>query len=410
MDIVIDRSPSQRLLARAQRDHAASMSASDPRSNAATAAKSDPWIGHQTQNLRFDALIGRGGMGSVYRGEQVHLGRPVAIKVVSAHLADDDRYLERFTREARLIAAIAHPRIVACYDFGPFADPKGEPRRLLVLEHVAGPSLATWLEQPRPLAELMTVLDDVCAALAAAHARGIIHRDVKPENVLLDADGRGKLGDFGLARIAVESTSVTVAGELVGSPAYMSPEACHGQEPTARSDIYSLGCMLFAALAGRPPFPAATALAAIDAHLHRAPPTVSSHRPELAAADGLIARCLAKDPAQRPSSVEQVATELRALARRLDPTLLAGGPATSDPTVLETGLTSVRPRRRTHLAVVAAVLAAVGLIAVGVASAMLRGNPPVATGAPERAVTTPPAAVQRPLPVPESALPPPAGS
>jgi hypothetical protein len=284
----------------------------------------DPFIGYSAAGLRFDRLLGKGGMGAVYQGEQLSLNRTVAIKVIAPHLAADSRYVERFTREARTLGRLVHPRIIACHDFGPAKNPAGEPILLMIMEYVDGWSLGGLARQSRlTVKQVLELHAQAAEGLAFAHGLGVIHRDIKPDNLMVTRSGQAKLADFGLAR-AEDSVQVTATGAIVGSPAYMSPEACRGQEPTARSDLYSLGCSLYQLLTDRPPFTGSTSLAVINQHIHDPVPTLTSQRPDLPLLQPLISRLLAKRPEDRPESATAVMDHLRALANQVDPVVPAG--------------------------------------------------------------------------------------
>jgi len=273
---------------------------------------------------RIDALIGRGGMGTVYRAEHLALGRPVALKVLrSAHGARTD-LVQRFQREAVAAGQIRHPGIVEVLDFG--RTPEG--RFYLSMELVDGETLAGRLARTGPLApdEALGLVRDIARALAAAHGRGILHRDVKPENVLLTSEGV-KVVDFGIARLAEASfqggqlpgareARETAAGLIFGTPDYMSPEQAAGQRQDGRSDVYALGVLLYELLLGTPPFSGASATHVLAAHLLTPVPRLPAHGPHgplPAPLADLVARMMAKAPVDRPESMDEVVTALEAL-------------------------------------------------------------------------------------------------
>ena len=283
----------------------------------------DPLIGFTSEGLRFDRLLGRGGMGAVYAGWQLRLDRMVAIKVIAGHLALDAEYAARFAREARCLGRLHHEHITACYDHGPITGPGGDPLLVMVLEHVAGGTLSERLRQPATVQEVLTWFAQAADGLAFAHGQGVLHRDIKPDNLMLTEEGRLKLADFGLAR-AGDSDQVTATGAVLGSPAYMAPEACRGEEPTPVADLYSLGCSLFQALTGQPPYPGSGILQVLQAHQRQPVPNLGDHRPDLPLLVPILARCLAKRPEDRYPSVAAFAAELRRIQPLISATAEAG--------------------------------------------------------------------------------------
>ena len=230
--------------------------------------------GDEFAGCRIEAVAGRGGMGVVYRATELSLGRPVALKLLAPDRAGDSEFRERFQREWRMAAAIDHPNVIPVYAAG---DHDGS--LYLVMRYVAGPtctrccaSAGRWT--PERAAELVAQL---ASALDAAHAAGLVHRDVKPANVLLAGD-HAYLSDFGLTRLAGSDAELTGSGQWIGTVEYCSPEQLQGERTDARADVYSLGCVLFAALCGRPPFSQGTVPATMLAHLHDPPPLPSSAR------------------------------------------------------------------------------------------------------------------------------------
>jgi eukaryotic-like serine/threonine-protein kinase len=242
---------------------------------------------------RLDELHGRGPMSEVWRAHDRTLDRTVALKILSP-TAD----LDRFRREAQAVAALAHENVMRVYDYG-----EDEAGPFMALEWLAGGTLEDRLQAgPPPPDETHRVANGMAAGLAHLHARGLVHRDLKPANVLFDEEGRPKLADFGLARRTVGAGTLTEAGTVLGTAAYISPEQAGGEPAGAASDVYSFGVILFRMLTGALPFVADDALALVDMHRHAAPPAVESLQPdappELAA---LAAAALRKDPAQRPA-------------------------------------------------------------------------------------------------------------
>jgi eukaryotic-like serine/threonine-protein kinase len=258
---------------------------------------------------RLDEVIGRGGMSTVYRGTDLALDRVVAVKVALDPLVEQSPvYLERFRREANAAAAIDHPGVVTVYDAG--AD---GPTRFIVMEFVHGRSLADILREQSPLepAEGADIAAQAADALSAAHARGIVHRDIKPGNIMVTPDGAVKVLDFGIAR-AVDSGTLTQTATVLGTSAYMSPEQALGQPADARSDIYSLGCVLYEMLTGEPPFVAEVAAAVMHQHVRVQPKPASERNPAVPPAlNALVMDMLAKAPGDRPQTAAEVRDRLR---------------------------------------------------------------------------------------------------
>jgi serine/threonine-protein kinase len=254
---------------------------------------------------RIDGLLGAGGMASVYSATDLRLERPVAIKVLSPNLAADAGIAERFEREARALAAAAHPSVVAVFDVEP-GDPSTGREPFYVMELCDGGSLADRLATHGRLepAELVATIGAVADGLAELHRRGVVHRDIKPANIVYAGD-RPKLADFGLARAdQPDLTTLTAAGTTVGTLAFLAPEVLGGAPATAASDVYALGVAAFQGLTGRLPRPAASMSEIIENRAAMSPP-ISSIAPELGQAfDPPIAGALAVDPTERPSPVE----------------------------------------------------------------------------------------------------------
>jgi serine/threonine protein kinase len=257
----------------------------------------DPHLGRVVAGYRIEERIGRGGMGLVYRAEHINLRRRAAIKIIAPELAETSGFRERFNREARIAAALQHPNIVTVYDAG-----EEDGLLYLAMQYIEGSDLSSVLRSQGRLRPYRAI--DVCrqvaAALDAAHGMGLIHRDVKPANVLIE--GRTAfLTDFGLTkRIEGTQTNLTKAGDVVGTIHYVAPEQIEGGRVDARTDIYSLGCLVYHCLTGELPFARDTDVAVIYAHLSEEPPRISSVRPELPGGlDAVIAKALEKAPERR---------------------------------------------------------------------------------------------------------------
>ncbi len=280
---------------------------------------------------RIDGTLGEGGMGTVYRATQLSLERVVALKVLTAELSADPAFRERFRREGLLQAALDHPHIVTVYEAG-----ATDNRLFLAMRMVEGPTLKDLiLRRQLDDRRALRLLTQVAEALDAAHAKGLIHRDVKPQNVLVGAGDHAYLADFGLTK-GNDDAAMTETGQFVGTIDYISPEQARGTRATARSDVYALTAVLCECLTGRVPFERATEERALLAHLTEPPPRLSEVRSDLPAAmDEVVAQGMAKDPADRPAS----AGELMLQARRA----LGAAPGEASAPPASTDATRLRP-------------------------------------------------------------------
>ena len=318
---------------------------------------------------RLDAPIARGGMATVYDATDTRLDRPVAVKVMRPGLADDPEFVERFAREARAAARLSSPEVVAVHDQGTDA---GTGTAYLVMERVSGGTLRDVLhaEGALPPARALDLLEPVLVALAAAHSAGLVHRDVKPENVLLSDDGRVKVADFGLAR-AIETSSVTATtGVLIGTVAYLAPEQVeHGRTDT-RTDVYAAGVLLFELLTGAPPYDSESPMTVAYRHVHDdVPPPSRLVEGVPAGLDDLVVRATRRDPAARPVDAGAFLAELRAVRADLPdapagPVVRKAGAPTLVVPRSELVAAPPRGRRRVVLGLLAA-LVAVAAVAGG---------------------------------------------
>jgi Protein kinase domain len=281
--------------------------------------------GIEIAGCRIEGIAGRGGMGVVYRATQLDLNRPVAVKVIASDRARDPGLRTRFSLEAKLAASIDHPNLIPVHAAG-----EQDGRLYIVMRYVAGTDLHRALRRDGALAPARAarVVSQVAAGLDAAHAAGLVHRDVKPANVML-AGEHVYLADFGLSRLQGNDERVTESGAWVGTVDYMSPEHLRGEPTDARSDVYALGCVLYAALTGEPPFRRPTVPATMSAHFHDAPPRPSSFAGVPAEFDAVIARALAKRPEDRYPSTGDLGRAAVAAA--------AGEPVTEAERTVATG-------------------------------------------------------------------------
>ncbi len=266
-------------------------------------------IGTDLLGYRIEAIVGRGGMGVVYRAYDPRLKRNVAVKLIAPELSDDARFRERFLAETELAASLEHPNVVPVHDAG-----EVDGQLYLVMRYVEGCELKTLLQKEGPLepGRAIAVCGQVAAALDAAHARGLVHRDVKPSNVLLDEHGHAYLSDFGLSRRLADEGSPGVDARSVGTPDYASPEQIRGADVDGRGDVYALGCVIHECLTGQPPFPRSSELAVLFAHLEEPPPKPSESSPDLPGViDAVIATAMAKSPDDRYVSCDELVEAAR---------------------------------------------------------------------------------------------------
>ena len=272
--------------------------------------------------------VAAGGMGEVWRGTDVLLRREVAVKVLLPSLMSDAEFIARFRTEARMMAALRHPGIVQVYDYGEDVEVDGSRLDFLVMEYIEGAPLSKWIRAAGKLGitETMSVVTQAAEALHVAHSAGIVHRDVKPSNLLVRPDGVVVLVDFGVAR-STATTGITATNMVLGTADYMAPEQAVGQPVSAATDIYALGAVAYCCLAGRPPFTGDNPLQVVSQHLQVEPPTLPAGEIPASVA-ALVSRALAKDPADRYPSAAAFAEAARAAQAGppIAANVLRGGP------------------------------------------------------------------------------------
>ena len=330
-------------------------------------------------------VVGTGGMSSVYCAHDTLLERDVALKILHEHFSEDDDYVERFRREARAAAQLSHPGIVTVIDRG-----EEDGRQFIVFEFVDGETLKDLVERggPMPVRRALELGLEIGRALAFAHQQGLVHRDVKPQNVLLNGDGRAQVTDFGIAR-TLDAVGHTETGTVLGTSHYIAPEQARGERVDAQTDVYSFGVVLYELLAGEVPYAGDNFLTVAMKHVNEPVPSLLERRTDcplrLAA---LVERCMAKEPAERPASMDEVVGELQACLAELDgrpdgeATMIVRKPVVKEPR---------RPRRersgsrRTPVLVALVGLALLGAVAAGLILTRdgngTADNPPGANGA-----------------------------
>ena len=297
-------------------------------------------IGRTISHYRITAKLGEGGMGEVYRAEDTTLGREVALKVLPAEMAEDPERLARFEREAKTLAALDHPNIVHIYSVETAATDDG-PIRFLTMQLVQGRRLSELIPSSGlPLKRIFELAIPLAEALAGAHEKGVVHRDLKPDNIMVTETGRVKVLDFGLAKLRQESAVVeaseipteipdeplTGEGRILGTMPYMSPEQLEGKELDARSDIFSLGIVLHQMATGERPFKGDTSVSLISAIVKDTPPSVDTVRKELPHhLARIVNRCLEKNPKRRYQSAIDVYNELDDLRREVESGVVSSG-------------------------------------------------------------------------------------
>jgi len=317
------------------------------------------------ERYRSVQILGHGGMATVELADDLELERPVAIKRLAENLAANDEFKRRFLREARLAARLSHPNIVAVYDVG-----EEDGRPFIVMEYVEGETLADLLRDRGRIepAKAVALALQVCAGLETAHEAGLVHRDVKPQNLLVTPSEAVKIADFGIAR-SVDGTRLTQAGTVLGTAAYLSPEQASGETVTAAADLYALGAVLYELLTGRPPYVADSLAELVARQQEGAIMPIRELAPDVpAATEDAVMHALARDPEYRPDSARELADELQAP--------LAAGTKVQRPPA---------PTQGSRRALFAALALGVALVIVFVVALSLRGG-----GSKQPSVTAPP--------------------
>jgi YVTN family beta-propeller protein len=343
--------------------------------------------GQRIKQYVIEKKIGEGGMGSVYTARQPAMNRTVVVKVLSAKIVKTPEMLRRFQREVDVIARLEHPYIVPVYDYG-----EVEENPYVVMRYLPGGTLEDKLRAGVVAREpLLRSLEQVAEALDYAHERGIVHRDLKPGNILFDDRGNGYLADFGISKAMAGDQDLTTTGDIVGTPAYMSPEQARGEKLDGRSDIYSLAVVAYQVLAGKLPFEASTAWEWIDSHLAAPVPSILAATPGLpAAVDEVFQKGLAKEPRQRQAQATQFTRELRAALQgvagvtathagvrpaRLESTrLVTPQPATVTSAAAATGTAAATPVEAQRRSLLPWLLLALALLVLGAGALLVLGS------------------------------------
>jgi serine/threonine-protein kinase len=276
-----------------------------------------------------EELVGAGGMSSVYRAHDRLLDRKVALKVMHQHYGEDPEYVERFRREARSVAALSHPNVVTIIDRGEHGG-----RQFIVFEYIEGENLKQLIQRrgPAPVKTALELAKQIAQALSFAHQQGLVHRDVKPQNVLLNGDGCAKVTDFGIARSLDVQHGVTQTGTVLGTSDYIAPEQAQGQTVDEQTDVYSLGVVLYELLTGEVPFPGESFVAVAMRHINEPPPPVRDTRPDVPArVEAVVQRAMAKEPTDRFRSMADFCAELDACLAELHTDAYAVAPPAARP-------------------------------------------------------------------------------
>ncbi len=371
---------------------------------AATVVKADPLLG-RTLDGKYElrARLGAGGMGTVYRARRVPIGDEVAVKVLHQNYSTEADVIARFRREAQAAATLRHPNVVTIYDY---SETPADATAYIVMELVPGYPLGQWLKDGNrlPLGRAVALMQQICAGVGAAHRRQIVHRDLKPDNIIVVPPSSDhetetvKVVDFGIAKLRDLATTqaLTETGMIIGTPFYMSPEQCRGDELDARSDVYSLGVMFYEMIAGMRPFNAPTPTGVIAKHLTQAPPplhpTLKIPRP----VEAVLMRALAKDPQARQDDATEFAHDLETALRQATKAVPPVWPHYSNVPPPQARSHSARNVVLVAMALVCLMTGAVGWLAVRFATSSQTAQQPAASPTPNRVVTTNPTATATP--------------
>jgi serine/threonine-protein kinase len=311
--------------------------------------------GTRLGNYEIESLLGKGGMGVVYKARQISLNRPVALKILPPNLSSDVSFVKRFKREAEAIAQLDHSNIVQIHDIA-----KSRGLHFFSMQYVEGRTLDAVLKEEGRLNvdEAVRIITQAAQGIEHAHKNGIIHRDIKPSNIILDETGKAKVMDFGLARTTEERSKLTQSGTLMGTLDYMSPEQCQGDDLDGRTDIYSLGVVLYEALTGRTPFEAPNEVALLNKIINEDPPDIQTHNPDVPiSVSKIIFRTMAKDKAIRYSEIGELIEDLRSCAAASEPAKATTPLGVEMPQALSRG-------RRIGVLATAAILVCLGIVGI----------------------------------------------
>jgi eukaryotic-like serine/threonine-protein kinase len=330
------------------------------------------------ERYELQGVVGTGGMSSVYRAHDTLLERDVAIKVLHEQYSEDEEHAARFLREARAVAQLSHPNIVTVIDRG-----EQDGRQFIVFEFVDGETLKDVVVRggALPVRRALELGLEVGQALAFAHQHGLVHRDVKPQNVLLNGDGRAKVTDFGIVR-SLDAVGHTTTGTVLGTSHYIAPEQARGEPVTGQTDVYSFGVVLFELLAGEVPYGGESFLAVAMRHVNDPVPSLLERRPDCPLRlASLVEQCLAKEAAHRPASMSDVVSELETCLAELEaPPAADATMIVSRPAVTRRRARRVRARPRPGAPALFVALAVLALVAAAAALLLTNGDPSPATG------------------------------